>query len=289
VTLDDGRAEYSCEDCGLVLSSDVIDHGPEWRSFDDETDRSRVGAPTTPSLHDRGLSTDIGWRDVDARGSELSPQRRRQLQRLRTWNRRMKATGGRERNLQHALGEIHRMSSALAVPESVRESASVLYRRALESDLLPGRSIEAMATAALYAAARRDGVPRPVDEVAAVSRVDRLEFLRAYRYLVRELGLAVAPTDPEAYLGRMVSRLDVSTETARQARELVRAATAEGVHSGRNPVGIAASAVYAAGRLTNADLTQSQVAEAAGVTEMTIRNRYGELLEAAAGRQPSLG
>jgi transcription initiation factor TFIIB len=272
-----------------VLSSDVIDHGPEWRSFDDETDRSRVGAPTTPSLHDRGLSTDIGWRDVDARGSELSPQRRRQLQRLRTWNRRMKATGGRERNLQHALGEIHRMSSALAVPESVRESASVLYRRALESDLLPGRSIEAMATAALYAAARRDGVPRPVDEVAAVSRVDRLEFLRAYRYLVRELGLAVAPTDPEAYLGRMVSRLDVSTETAQQARELVRAATAEGVHSGRNPVGIAASAVYAAGRLTNADLTQSQVAEAAGVTEMTIRNRYGELLEAAAGRQPSLG
>jgi transcription initiation factor TFIIB len=172
------------------------------------------------------------------------------------------------------------MASALGLPEPVRETASTIYRRALDDGLLPGRSIEGMATAALYAAARVENVARSIDEVAAVSRVDALEVKRAYWYTSRELGLEIPPTNPAEYLGRLASNLDCSDATERRARELVRTATAQGVHSGKHPVGIAASALYAGGQLTGEDITQSEVSAVAEVSEVTIRNRYREILQA---------
>lgn len=173
------------------------------------------------------------------------------------------------------------MGSALGLPASIRETASVVYRRALKNDLLPGRSIEGMATASLYAATRLDGVARSIEEVVAVSRVDDMEIKRAYRYLSRELDLEIPPTNPIEYLSRFASELDCSDETERRARELIEIATEEGVHSGKHPAGIAASALYAAAQLLDEGTTQSAVSEVAGVSKVTIRNRYQEILEAA--------
>ncbi|PSP78453.1 transcription initiation factor IIB 2 [Halobacteriales archaeon QS_1_68_20] len=279
----ESRAERVCEDCGLVVSADEIDRGPEWRAFDaEERDaKSRVGAPTTELLHDRGLSTTVGWKNEDGYGQPITGERRETLRRLRTWDERFRTRNARERNLKQALGEIDRMASALGLPETVRESASVVYRRALEEDLLPGRSIEGMATAALYAAARQASVPRSLDEFEGVSRVDRTEVQRTYRYLARELGLAIEPADPEEYVERFASELDVSSEARMLARDLLRDAKAEGVHSGKSPVGMAAAALYVAPRLTNESVTQAEVSDATEVSEVTIRNRYQELLEVA--------
>jgi transcription initiation factor TFIIB len=284
---DEAHAETVCEDCGLVVEERGIDRGPEWRAFDaaEKDEKSRVGAPTTNMMHDKGLSTTIGWQDRDAYGKTLSSDQRQKMQRLRTWDERFRTRDSKERNLKQALGEIDRMASALGLPDDVRETASVIYRRALEEGLLPGRSIEAIATAALYAAARQVGTPRTIDEFAEVTRVDEMEFKRAYRYLVRELRLQVQPADPESYVGRFVSDLDRSDEVERRARELLKTAKRNAVHSGKNPVGLAAAAVYAAGLLTDQKVTQSAVSEVADVSEVTIRNRYQELLEvdAAAG------
>jgi transcription initiation factor TFIIB len=270
-----------CEACGLVVEEDEIDHGPEWRAFDSaEKDRkSRVGAPTTEMMHDKGLSTNIGWQDKDAYGRTLSSRQRRKMQRLRTWNERFRTRDSKERNLKQALGEIDRMASALGLPKNVRETASVIYRRALEDDLLPGRSIAGVATASLYAAARQAKRPRSLDEIAAVSRVEKMELTRTYRYVVRELGLEVAPADPESYIPRFASELDLSDETQRQARDLIDEARSSGILSGKSPVGIAAAAIYAAALLSNERVTQSQVSDVANVSEVTIRNRYKELLE----------
>jgi transcription initiation factor TFIIB len=231
-------------------------------------------------MHDKGLSTNIGWQDKDAYGNALSARQREQMQRLRTWNERFRTRDSKERNLKQALGEIDRMASALGLPESVRETASVIYRRALDEDLLPGRSIEGVATAALYAAARQAGTPRSLDEIERVSRVDRMELTRTYRYVVRELKLEIEPADPEQYVPRFASDLDLSDESERQARELLRNAKEEAIHSGKSPVGLAAAAVYAAALLTNEKVTQNEVSEVANVSEVTIRNRYKELLEA---------
>jgi transcription initiation factor TFIIB len=279
---DSERGETVCEDCGLVVEEDEIDPGPEWRAFDskEKDEKSRVGAPTTNMMHDKGLSTNIGWQDKDAYGNSLSSRQREKMQRLRTWNERFRTRDSKERNLKQALGEIDRMASALGLPENVRETASVIYRRALDEDLLPGRSIEGVSTASLYAAARQAGTPRSLDEIAGVSRVEKDEIARTYRYVVRELSLEIQPADPESYVPRFASDLDLSEEVERRARQLLQNAKEEGVHSGKSPVGLAAAAVYAASLLTNEKVTQSQVSEVANISEVTIRNRYHELLEA---------
>ena len=280
---DTEHGEVVCGDCGLVVEEDEIDRGPEWRAFDasERDSKSRVGAPTTNMMHDKGLSTNIGWQDKDAYGRQLSNRQRQKMQRLRTWNERFRTRDSKERNLKQALGEIDRMSSALGLPENVRETASVIYRRALADDLLPGRSIEGVATASVYAAARQAGVPRSLDEVEMVSRVDKMELTRTYRYVIRELGLEVKPADPESYIPRFASDLELTEEAERRARDLVRSARDAGILSGKSPVGIAAAAIYAAALLTNQKVTQSQVSDVASISEVTIRNRYKELLEAA--------
>jgi transcription initiation factor TFIIB len=279
---DTEHGETICENCGLVVEEDEIDRGPEWRAFDatEKDEKSRVGAPTTKMMHDKGLSTNIGWQDKDAYGRSLSSRQREKMQRLRTWNERFRTRDSKERNLKQALGEIDRMASALGLPENVRETASVIYRRALDGDLLPGRSIEGVATASLYAAARQAGTPRSLDEIANVSRVEKGEIARTYRYVVRELKLEIEPADPEQYVPRFASDLDLSDETERRARQLLKTAKEQGVHSGKSPVGLAAAAVYAASLLTNEKVTQSEVSEVANISEVTIRNRYHELLEA---------
>jgi len=280
---DEEHGETVCADCGLVVEEDGIDRGPEWRAFNsqEKDQKSRVGAPTTNLMHDKGLSTNIGWQDKDAYGNSLSSRQRQKMQRLRTWNERFRTRNSKERNLKQALGEIERMSSALGLPKEVRETASVIYRRALKEDLLPGRSIEGVATASLYAAARQMQTPRSIDEVATVSRIDDMEFKRTYRYIVRELKLEVAPADPASYVPRFVSELDLSDEVERRARELLDTAADQGVTSGKSPVGLAAAAIYAASLLANQKVTQSEVSDVTDVSEVTIRNRYQELLEAA--------
>ncbi|GAB7091129.1 transcription initiation factor IIB [Halorubrum luteum] len=279
---DTEHGETVCMDCGLVVEENEIDRGPEWRAFDSkEKDRkSRVGAPTTNMMHDKGLSTNIGWQDKDAYGKALSSRQREKMQRLRTWNERFRTRDSKERNLKQALGEIDRMASALGLPDNVRETASVIYRRALDEDLLPGRSIEGVATASLYAAARQAGTPRSLDEIANVSRVEKDEIARTYRYVVRELKLEIQPADPESYVPRFASDLGLSDEAERRARALLDTAKRQGIHSGKSPVGLAAAAVYAASLLTNEKVTQSQVSDVANISEVTIRNRYHELLEA---------
>ncbi len=288
---DEEHGETVCSDCGLVVEAGNIDHGPDWRTVDDgeRTNQSRVGAPRTKLLHDEGLSSTIDWQDRDAYGRALSSRKRRKMQRLRTWDERFRTRDHQERNLKQALGEIDRMGSALGLPDDVRETAGVIYRRALEEDLLPGRSIEAVATASLYAAARQAGAPRTLEEFATVSRVDEMEFKRAYRYVVRELGLGVQPADPATYVGRFASDLDLDGETERLARELLRSGERAGVHVGKSPVGLAAAALYAAGLLTEDRLTQTEVGEVADVSEVTIRNRYTELLEAYDGLDTGAG
>lgn len=283
------HGETVCAVCGLVARERAIDRGPEWRAFDatERDTKSRVGAPVTRMMHDMGLSTNIGWRDRDAAGNALGTEQRRRMRRLRTWNERFRTRGSKERNLKQALSEIDRMASALGLPDTVREMASVIYRRALDEDLLPGRSIEGVATASLYAAARMADNPRSLGEVTTVSRIDEMEFTRTYRYIVRQLTLEIMPPDPESYVGRFASELDLPDETEHRARELLRAAKRRGAHSGKSPVGLAAAAVYAAAGLGDLQLTQSEVSEVADVSEVTIRNRYTELLDADERTDPA--
>ncbi|MFC6960583.1 transcription initiation factor IIB [Halocatena marina] len=275
------QGERCCGECGLVVEDDLVDRGPEWRAFDSQerNQKSRVGAPTTHTMHDKGLTTDISWKNKDAYGQFLSTKKRNQMNRLRKWHDRLRTVDNAERNLRFALSEIDRMASALGVPKSVREVASVIYRRALSEDLIRGRSIEGVATATLYAACRQEGIPRSLDEVTEVARIDRREIARTYRHVSQNLGLELKPADPKQYVPRFCSDLDLSEEVQTKANEIIDVTAGNGLLSGKSPTGYAAAAIYAASLLCNEKRTQNDIASVAQVTEVTIRNRYQEQIK----------
>ncbi|WP_227380671.1 transcription initiation factor IIB [Haladaptatus halobius] len=275
ITSADG-SETLCERCGLIVEEETVDHGPEWRAFNhqERQQKSRVGAPTTQTIHDKGLTTTIDWKDKDASGRSLSSKKRSQMHRLRKWQGRIRTKDASERNLQFALSEIDRMSSALGIPRSVREVACVIYRRALDEDMIRGRSIEGIATSCLYAACRSENIPRSLGEVSDVSRVERKEIGRSYIYLGRELGLEIQPVDPKQYVPRFCSELGSSDAVEAKTNEILDISIAKGLLSGKSPTGYAAAAIYAASLLCNEQQTQDEIAAVAQVTEVTIRNRY---------------
>lgn len=281
LTKDYSRAELVCEDCGLVIDEDFIDHGPEWRAFDSDQreKRARVGAPMTYTIHDKGLSTMIGWKNRDSYGKSIPTRNRAQLYRLRKWQRRIRISDATERNLAFALSELDRMASGMSLPRNVRETAAMIYRKAVLKNLIRGRSIEGVSAAALYAACRQCNVPRTLDEIAGSSRVSRKEIGRTYRFIARELGLKLMPTSPQDYISRFCSELKLSGDVQSKAIEILKDAADKELTSGRGPTGVAAASIYIASILCGERRTQREVADVAGVTEVTIRNRYKELAE----------
>jgi transcription initiation factor TFIIB len=221
----------------------------------------------------------IDWRNRDSFGRAIPSRNRAQLHRLRKWQRRIRVSNATERNLAFALSELDRMASALGLPRNVRETAAVVYRDAIDKNLIRGRSIEGVAAAALYAACRQCSVPRTLDEIAEVSRVSRKEIGRTYRFISRELGLKLLPTSPIDYVPRFCSGLSLKGEVHSRAVEILRQAGERELTSGRGPTAVAAAAIYISSILGGERKTQREVAEVAGVTEVTIRNRYKELAE----------
>ena len=204
---DYSRAELVCENCGLVIDQDIIDHGPEWRAFDSEQreKRARTGAPMTYTIHDKGLSTVIGWQNRDSYGRSIPTRNRAQLYRLRKWQRRIRISDATERNLAIALSELDRLATGMGLPRTVRETAAMIYRKAVLKKLIRGRSIDGVAAAALYASCRQCHVPRTLDEISNMVHMSRKEIGRNYRYIARELRLKLMPTTPQDYISRFCS------------------------------------------------------------------------------------
>jgi transcription initiation factor TFIIB len=267
--------ETVCADCGLVVATDRIDRGPEWRSFaDEETHRERTGAPLTRSRHDRGLSTEMGNHGDAMR---LKGRKRRRVARLRRQHKRTTVGSKADRNKVYAFTEIRRLVGALELPESVRESSCTLFGSAQDADLLRGRSLEGFAAAAVYATCRTRSISRSIDEVVDAARATRDELTVAYDALNRELGLPTGPVDPREYVPRFASELDLPAEVRRRAESRADAAREAGVDNGRNPCGVAAACIYAAAEAAGVALTQQEAADVADVTPVTLRSAYYDL------------
>ena len=278
---DYNRGELICEECGLVIDDHYIDQGPEWRSFDmqQEKNRARAGPPMTEMMHDKGLSTDIDRPDRDSYGKSISGKKRAQMYRLRKWQRRLRVSGAKERSLVSALKEIDRLASTMGLPKNIRETAALIYRKAAEKNLIRGRSINNVVAASLYAACRKVGVPRTLDEITEATSSNRKEIGRTYRFLSRELSLKLKPTRPEKFLQRFCNELNVSGKIKRLAEEIIEDAEKNELISGKGPTSMAAAAIYIASIKGGERRTQRRIAEVADVTEVTVRNRYKELVE----------
>ena len=267
------KGELVCNDCGLVVEDSLTDVGQEWREFDsDSSSRRRAGAPMTYTQYDRGLSTDIGsTQDV----GRLSGKSKSKFFRLRKWQSRISTA--MERNLKIALAELKRTSSHLRIPKQVEEEAAKIYTRAVQCELVRGRSMESVVAGCIYAACRMFEVARTLDEISEASGIDKKEIGRTYRFVTRELGISILPSNPSDYVARFASSLDLSPETQSKAIEILEESQRIELTSGRGPTGMAAAALYVAALMNGEKKTQREVADVAGVTEVTIRNRYKEL------------
>jgi transcription initiation factor TFIIB len=274
-------AEIVCMNCGYVVAAKLADHGPEWRAFDDQqrTKRARAGAPLTFTIHDKGLSTMIDWHDRDVYGKRIAPGQKAQIYRLRKWQRRIRVSDATERNLAFALSEISKIANNLNLPKNILETASVIYRKAVKERLIRGRSIQGVTAAAIYVACRQCGVARTLDEIAQASTVNKKEVGRSYRFLIKELDYFIPPLRPSQYITKFSNQLTMQGKVEEIAHKILATAKELKLTSGRGPTGIAAAASYIASVLTGERKTQREIAEIAQVTEVTIRNRYKELVE----------
>lgn len=188
-------------------------------------------------------------------------------------------TESAERNLAFALSEIDRVTTANGLPRSVRDSAGSIYRSAVERNLVKGRPIDVLAAASVYCSCRISGIPRTLDEIAENANIGRRELGRTYRHLSKELGLGLSPARPQDYIGRYCDALKLGTEVRERALSLIRKASENDLLSGLGPAGVTAAAVYISAIICGEHRSQKQVAEAADISEVTLRSRYRELAD----------
>lgn len=255
--------ETVCSQCGLVTAEHAIDHGPEWRFIDAGT-RERVGAPHDKTRHDDGLGSRIGY----DRTNGMHPRRM-------AINERVRLGSKSDRGRKYAFTELRRMRSSLGLPEVCLETACRIFKQAQDAGLMPGRTLDGMAAAALVCAARIHGEPVTFDGVEAVMREHPDESGRLYRWyqrLVEALGVPVPPPEPRALLGGVCEAVGVGERIRSKADAILRECGSELVGSGRKPQGVVAAAVYlAAGGLRNTHCSQDEVADAAGCAAVTVR------------------
>jgi len=276
---DTETGEIFCGDCGFVLSERVESLGPERRSFpDDRTNRGRTGDGTSLAKHDQGLSTVINPTNRDSTGNPISYSMKKTLKRLRTWDSRSQSQPI-DRNLKQAFSELYRVKDKLVLSDSIIEKAAYIYRKALNKKLVRGRSISAMVGSALYAACREVGTPRTLKDIAEVMNIKKGDLAACYRKLVYELDLKIPVVDSVQNVARIASKIGISEKTKRYAIEILRKAEENKLSAGKNPMSLAATALYISCLKMGENHSQRDLAEAGNVTEVTIRNRYKGLLE----------
>ena len=275
---DQNTGELFCGKCGFVVTDKIADTGAEWRSFaDDESSRARTGAGTSLTIHDMGLSTVIGAANKDATGKPLSSGVKSSIERLRTWDSRTQAHTSADRNLRQALNEMGKLKDKLALTNAVIEKAAYIYRKSMERKLVRGRSIQGLVAACIYAACRDTETPRTLVDIANGINIRRKDVARCYRLIYRELELKMPVVDPVKGISRIASIAGLGEKSKRKATAILNEAKRTGLVAGKDPMGIAAAALYLACISTGEAKSQKDISIASGVTEVTIRNRCAGL------------
>jgi transcription initiation factor TFIIB len=276
---DPESGELICRNCGLVISDKAQESRPEWRAFTPEeaNDRSRTGIPSSLARHDMGLSTVIGRTDRDASGRAIDISMRSTMGRLRAWDFRTQAHSPTDRNLRQAFSELDRLKDKLRLSDAAVEKTAYIYRKAQERGLVRGRTISAMIGAAIYIACRETGTSRTLKDIAEIGNIKRKDLARIYRIVVMELDLKIPMIDPMKCIVRVANRANLSERTKRMGMSIMKNVTKSGISAGKDPMGLAASVLYLACLNSGESKTQTDIAEAAGVTEVTVRNRYKNL------------
>jgi transcription initiation factor TFIIB len=282
IVTDPESGEIICSNCGMVLIDKVEDaNHPENYIFTgggqiDET-RARTGAPTSLASHNMGLATIVGKDDRDASGTKIDPSIRSTMQRLRTWDFRLKLYTPSDRSLKEAFMLLDTLKDKLGLSDAVIENTAYLYRKAQQRKFLRGRSIPSVICAATYIACRDLGISKTMKDIAAASNVKRKNIARTYRQLMLELDYKVPNMDPTKCIARVANKANLTEKTKRQALNIMEKVTENEISAGKDPMGLAATVLYISCIKTGENKSQKEISNVAGVTEVTLRNRFKDL------------
>lgn len=268
--------EIVCSNCGYVVSENAEDRGMEYKHISGSVNTARTGPGMTLKRHDQGLNTIIGIQNRDSVGKPLSVKSANTFSRLRKWDNRTQTKNTADKNLRVALQEFDKVQSKLNLSDPVIERASLFYRKAIERNLIRGRTVKSIAAACLYASCRDLECSRTLNEIAKEFVIQRKELARAYRILFRELEFTVSVVDPIKSISKIASKINIPEKTVRKAIQILDAAQDAGIISGKNPEIIAATAIYAACVITGVLKSQTAIAKAAETSTVSIRNRIKE-------------
>jgi transcription initiation factor TFIIB len=280
IITDSESGEVICSSCGTVISDRNQEISrPEWRfySAEQENDRSRTGIPITLAKADMGLATLIGKDDRDASGHLLDGAMRNRMQRLRTWDLRTRNHTASDKNLLQAFSKLDVLKDKLALSDAVVEKIAYIYRKVQHRGLVRGRTISGLIAAAIYAGCREMETPWTLKDIAAASNVKRKDIARNYRMLLFELNLKVPNADPIKCIVKVANRANLTENTKREAIAIMKDVAKKEISAGKDPMGLAATVLYLSSLRTGEETTQTQIAQASGVTEVTVRNRLKEL------------
>ncbi len=281
IITDQESGEIVCINCGSVVTDKAQETRAEWNAFnsDDINLKTRTGAPTSLAKYDRGLSTVIGKINRDASGQQIDTSMRNRVDRWRTWDIRSQTSDSTKRNLQAAFIHLYMLKGALGLPDSVIEKIAYLYRKIQEKGLVKGRTIKGAIAVASYIACREMGIPRTLKEIANISNLKEREIARVYRKVMFELDLKIPLDDPIKKLVKIANKCKISEKAKRYAIKLMVEIIKKGLSAGKNPMGLAGAVLYVSCKNYNEDVTQREIAEAAGVTEVTIRHDMDGILK----------
>src|SRR2546422_3507052 len=273
---DYARGELVCDSCGLVISEGAIDEGPEWSAYSvEENDRlARTGAPRSYVAGASGLTTVIPLANRDARGNTIPLKEREKYYRMRKLQRHSGHSRPGERSLPETMIVLDRVASALGLPRALKEEAVFLCKEALEQGLLRGRKVTGIGAASVHASCRMGGGPRTLDELQQAVGARKKEIGKSYGILLRALGLRVPPAKPADYVSRFCSELGLGAPVRQQALRILRDIDDEDGSLSLSPVGTSAAAIYLASLACGERRPQKLVAKVAGVSEVTLRNRF---------------
>ena len=282
IITDTNTGEIICSRCGMVVSDRIQNISqPEWRAFSnaEHEDRSRTGIPASLAIHDMGLATLIGKTDRDATGRKIDTMMHTTMQRLRTWDLRSHVRPS-DRSLVHALNELRILEDKLALPYVVVEKAAYIYRKAHERKLSRGRLISGLVAASVHIACREMNTTRTLKDIAAASNIKRKQLGKAYTLLFIELDIKVPLADQTKCIAKVANKANLSERTKRHAirtMDEIKRKDDDMVSAGKNPMALAATILYFSCLKTGENKSQFDIAEAAGITEVTIRNRSRDL------------
>jgi transcription initiation factor TFIIB len=279
VISDPESGEIVCSKCGMVISDKIQENKESHASFNTEQakDRKRTGMPTSLARADMGLSTVIARSDKDASGYEIEPSMVSRMHRLRTWDFRTQASTYSHQNLRFAFRELHILKDKLGLPDAIIEKTAYIYRKAQQRGLARGRSVSALLAASIYTVCRQMGIPRTLDDIAIISNTKRRSIAKCYRQIIFELDLKLPIIDTTKCVARVANKVNLSERTKHQAIDLMNDVVKSGLSAGKDPMGLAATVVYASCVRTGERKSQIDIANAADITEVTIRNRFKDI------------